>query len=80
LDAAESSFQGSDLLRTLKERSESNKGARDKELRDRYCRRQAEMGVGDCAGLRLIPGATQSGVQKKPEWLKKLLGDDEASE
>ena len=36
--------------------------------------RQAEMGVGDCSGLRLIPGATKSGIQKKPEWLEKLVG------
>lgn len=34
--------------------------------------RQAELGVGDCAGLRLIPGATKSGLQKRPEWMESL--------
>jgi len=56
------------------ERSEAGRDVRQKELRDRYCMRQAELGIGDCAGLRLIPGATKSGVQKRPEWLDKLLG------
>ena len=46
---------------------------RKKELADKYCRRQAEDGVGDCAGLRLIPGATRSGKQQTPELLKGLL-------
>lgn len=72
LDAAEEKFQESDLLRTLKERSEVNREANKKKLQDIYCRRQAELGVGDCAGLRLIPGATRSGVQKRPEILDKI--------
>lgn len=79
LDAAEQSFQDSELLRSLKERTEQNKDQRKRELLDTYCRRQAELGVGDCAGLRLIPGATKSGVQKRPEWLdewaKNVLGE-----
>lgn len=33
---------------------------------------QAELGVGDCGGLRYIPGMTKSGVQKRPEWLEGL--------
>ena len=74
LDKADASFQSSELLRSLKERSETNKDQRARDLRDLYCRRQAEMGVGDCAGLRLIPGATKSGIQKKPAWLESLLG------
>jgi hypothetical protein len=32
------------------------------------------MGVGDCAGLRLIPGMTDSGKQKMPAWLAEKLG------
>lgn len=40
----------------------------------RYCYRQAELGVGDCGGLRFIPGVTKSGKQKSPEWLQKALG------
>ena len=56
-------------MRSLKERTEQNKDQRKRDLLDLYCRRQAELGVGDCAGLRLIPGATKSGVQKRPEWL-----------
>ena len=81
LNAAENSFQDSELLRTLKERSDANRDQRDKALREKYCFRQAELGVGDCAGLRLIPGATKSGVQKRPEWLDKLVfGDSPPSE
>jgi hypothetical protein len=30
-------------------------------------RRQAELGVGDCGGLRYIPGLTESGKQKTPQ-------------
>lgn len=74
LNAAEKSFQESDLLKELKEKSEQNRDANKKKLQDTYCRRQAELGVGDCAGLRLIPGMTKSGVQKRPEWLEKLVG------
>ena len=44
---------------------------------DKYCQRQGEMGVGDCGGLRFIPGATRNGVQKRPEWLENLLGSGE---
>lgn len=66
-------------MRSLKERTEQNKDQRKRDLLDLYCRRQAELGVGDCAGLRLIPGATKSGVQKRPEWLdewaKNVLGE-----
>jgi hypothetical protein len=73
---AEASFQESDLLRSLKEKTELHRDGRKKELLDTYCRRQAELGVGDCAGLRLIPGATKSGVQEKPQWLKNLVGEE----
>ncbi len=76
INAAESKFQESDLLKQLKERSDAKREQRDKELRDKYCMRQAEMGVGDCAGLQLIPGATKNGVQKRPEWLDKLVFGD----
>lgn len=75
MSSADEAFQNSDLLKTLKARSEEKRAGRDKELRDKYCMRQAELGVGDCAGLRLIPGATKSGVQEKPQWLKKLVGE-----
>ena len=79
MDDAESKFQESDLLKTLKERSEANRDSNKKRLLDTYCRRQAELGVGDCAGLRLIPGATKSGVQKRPEFLEKLFNSDSDS-
>ena len=46
-----------------------------KAISDKYCQRQGEMGVGDCGGLRFIPGATKNGKQKTPEWLAKILGD-----
>jgi hypothetical protein len=48
-----------------------------KELATKYCYRQAEMGVGDCGGLRYIPGATKSGKQVTPGWLYNLLGVEE---
>lgn len=76
VDSAEETFQNSDLLRSLKQKSDEKRDERKRELQDKYCRRQAELGVGDCAGLRLIPGATKSGVQEKPEWLKKLVGEE----
>lgn len=74
LDEAEASFQNSELLRTLKERSDANRADRKKALEERYCMRQAELGVGDCGGLRLIPGMTKSGVQERPGWLDSILG------
>jgi hypothetical protein len=40
----------------------------------RYCYRQAELGIGDCGGLNLVPGMTKNGKQKSPEWLQSLLG------
>jgi hypothetical protein len=64
---ADASFESSEFLRVLRERSEANAPARKKALTDLYCKRQSEIGVGDCAGLRLIPGATKSGVQIRPE-------------
>eukprot|EP00890_Picochlorum_soloecismus_P005720 jgi/Picsp_1/6149/NSC_03503-R1_protein len=76
VDSAEETFQNSDLLKNLKQKSDEKRDERKRELQDKYCRRQAELGVGDCAGLRLIPGATKSGVQEKPEWLKKLVGEE----
>jgi len=47
-----------------------------KAIANKYCKRQAEMGVGDCGGLRLIPGATSNGKQRTPDWLMKLLGKE----
>ena len=41
---------------------------------------QAELGVGDCGGLRYIPGMTKSGVQERPEWMNKLLGLEGAAQ
>lgn len=63
----------SDLVKRLLESSAQNKEKNKKAVIDKYCLRQAEDGVGDCAGLRLIPGATKSGKQVTPGWLKSLL-------
>ena len=52
---------------------------RKKDLADKYCRRQAEDGVGDCSGLRLIPGMTKSGKQETPEFIKKMLNIPEVA-
>lgn len=67
----------SELVQRLLEASDRNKEKNRKALLDKYCARQAEDGVGDCAGLRLIPGATRSGKQETPGWLKSLLRIDD---
>lgn len=73
-DERAKAFEQSEFLRNLKDRTTANKAKNKKDLEDKYCYRQAEMGVGDCAGLRLIPGATKSGKQQTPEWLANILG------
>ena len=40
-------FEGSDFLRGLRERSALNRESNKKALLEKYCYRQAEMGVGD---------------------------------
>ena len=65
-------------MRTLKERTAANAETNKKAITDKYCLRQSELGVGDCAGLRLIPGATKSGKQKTPKLLAKLIGKEDA--
>lgn len=74
LDEAEDSFQNSSTLKELLARSEQNKEKNKKEIQNKYCYRQAELGVGDCGGLRYIPGLTQNGKQKTPKWLADILG------
>lgn len=74
LKEADSVFENSELLATLKAKSEANKEKNAKELSSKYCMRQAELGIGDCGGLRFIPGATKNGKQKTPKWLQKILG------
>ncbi|GLC45669.1 hypothetical protein PLESTB_001318400 [Pleodorina starrii] len=71
---ADEAFQNSDTLKALLERSEANKAKNRKDIQNKYCYRQAELGVGDCGGLRYIPGLTDSGKQKTPQWLADLLG------
>ena len=60
---AEDSFQSSDLLKTLRDRTEASRDANKAELTDRYCRRQAEMGVGDCGGLRWVGDRRAPGMR-----------------
>lgn len=59
LAAAEETFQNSDTLRKLKEKSDANRALNKKRIENKYCYRQAELGIGDCGGLRLIPGVTK---------------------
>lgn len=73
-------FEGTDLVKSLLARSDLNREQNKKELANKYCLRQAEDGVGDCAGLRLIPGATRSGKQKTPGFLKKILRIEDKEE
>jgi len=57
-------LHAADTLRRLLEQSEANREKNKKAVQDKYCYRQAELGVGDCGGLRYIPGvwtATCSG-------------------
>eukprot|EP00877_Chromochloris_zofingiensis_P001792 jgi/Chrzof1/11613/Cz06g02090.t1 len=74
LDAAEENFKNSDTLKMLLERSEANRAKNKKAIQNKYCYRQAELGIGDCGGLRYIPGMTKSGKQKTPKWLSDALG------
>lgn len=78
--AAEEAFASSDLLRAMRERTAANAGANKKAIADKYCYRQAELGIGDCGGLRYVAGATKSGKQKTPKLMLKMLGktDEEA--
>lgn len=67
-------FENSDFLKDLRARSDAKKVERKKEIADKYCMRQAELGIGDCGGLKLIPGMTKSGKQKMPEGLANFFG------
>ena len=44
-------FEGSDFLKGLRERSALNRDSNKKALLEKYCYRQAEMGVGDVRSL-----------------------------
>lgn len=74
LDAADDVFNNSSTLKDLLAKSETNKAKNRKAVADKYCYRQAELGIGDCGGLRYIPGMTKSGQQKPPKWLADFLG------
>ncbi|GLI62616.1 hypothetical protein VaNZ11_005279 [Volvox africanus] len=71
---ADEAFRNSGTLKELLARSEANKDKNRRDVQNKYCYRQAELGVGDCGGLRYIPGLTDSGKQKTPQWLADLLG------
>ena len=53
LTAGEKAFVDSELLKGLREKTDLNKAKNKREIVDKYCYRQAELGVGDCAGLRV---------------------------
>ena len=76
LAAADEAYQTSPLLKELKERSETNRASNRRAIENKYCARQAELGIGDCGGLKYVPGATKNGKQKTPGWLAKLIGTD----
>eukprot|EP00197_Chlamydomonas_leiostraca_P004701 CAMPEP_0202868660 /NCGR_PEP_ID=MMETSP1391-20130828/11003_1 /ASSEMBLY_ACC=CAM_ASM_000867 /TAXON_ID=1034604 /ORGANISM="Chlamydomonas leiostraca, Strain SAG 11-49" /LENGTH=172 /DNA_ID=CAMNT_0049548855 /DNA_START=143 /DNA_END=662 /DNA_ORIENTATION=- len=78
LAAVDDSFEKSDTLKRLLEQSAANKDKNKRAILDKYCYRQAEIGVGDCGGLRFIPGMTESGKQRTPDWLSSLLGVEPA--
>lgn len=70
----EDRFSQSDTLKQLLEKSKQNKEANKRSIANKYCYRQAELGIGDCGGLNLIPGLTEAGKQETPQWLADLLG------
>ena len=70
----EERFKSSDTLKQLLEKSKANKDKNRRSVANKYCYRQAELGIGDCGGLNLIPGLTDSGKQQTPQWLADLLG------
>eukprot|EP00200_Dunaliella_tertiolecta_P004447 CAMPEP_0202338324 /NCGR_PEP_ID=MMETSP1126-20121109/645_1 /ASSEMBLY_ACC=CAM_ASM_000457 /TAXON_ID=3047 /ORGANISM="Dunaliella tertiolecta, Strain CCMP1320" /LENGTH=172 /DNA_ID=CAMNT_0048928679 /DNA_START=205 /DNA_END=723 /DNA_ORIENTATION=- len=76
LQGVEDEFQNSDTLKRLLEQSAANKEKNQRAIQNKYCYRQAEIGVGDCGGLRYIPGMTENGKQRTPDWLAKALGMD----
>ncbi|KAF5827960.1 hypothetical protein DUNSADRAFT_18456 [Dunaliella salina] len=76
LEGVEEGFQKSDTLKRLLEQSAANKEKNQRAIQNKYCYRQAEIGVGDCGGLRYIPGMTENGKQRTPDWLAKALGMD----
>jgi len=51
-EALEAEFAESDLLKDLLAKTESKKKQRKIELENKYCRRGAEYGYGDCAGFK----------------------------
>jgi hypothetical protein len=53
MDKGTEAFENSDILKALREKSDANREGNRKALQERYCYRQAELGVGDCAGLRV---------------------------
>ncbi|KAJ9530782.1 hypothetical protein V8C86DRAFT_2707635 [Haematococcus lacustris] len=78
LSAVDEAFENSETLKRLRQQSEENRVRNKKSIADKYCYRQAEMGVGDCGGLRFIPGMTDAGKQRTPDWLSDLLGVERA--
>lgn len=76
LAAADAAFEASPLLKELRERSDANRAKNRRAIENKYCARQAELGIGDCGGLKYIPGATKGGKQKTPGWLARLVGAD----
>ncbi|GAX76657.1 hypothetical protein CEUSTIGMA_g4103.t1 [Chlamydomonas eustigma] len=67
-------FSNSPTLKSLLEKSQQNKAKNKKDITDKYCYRQAELGIGDCGGLQFVPGMTENGKQRTPDWLAGLLG------
>ena len=54
LAAADQAYQASPLLKELKARSEANRASNRRAIEAKYCARQAELGIGDCGGLRYV--------------------------
>lgn len=71
---ADDAFAKSDSLKKLLEKSAANAAKNKREVANKYCYRQAELGIGDCGGLNLIPGMTKNGKQKTPKWMADMLG------
>eukprot|EP00238_Polyblepharides_amylifera_P000903 CAMPEP_0196571380 /NCGR_PEP_ID=MMETSP1081-20130531/1562_1 /TAXON_ID=36882 /ORGANISM="Pyramimonas amylifera, Strain CCMP720" /LENGTH=80 /DNA_ID=CAMNT_0041888303 /DNA_START=279 /DNA_END=521 /DNA_ORIENTATION=- len=50
--AREAAFEESDFLKGMLARTEANKRIRKRDLEDKYCKRGAQYGFGDCADFK----------------------------
>ncbi|KAL6768116.1 hypothetical protein ACKKBF_B37865 [Auxenochlorella protothecoides x Auxenochlorella symbiontica] len=80
---ATEAFEGSDFLTRLKKQSTDNQAKNKRALDLKYCKRQAEMGIGDCGGLKRVLKRKDDGSLDFTEFeeaAKKLDASDLAAQ